>query len=658
VAFGALFLVVVPVALFAQWLLTFERQLWPVAGGLWLGAIVGLAILLRRFDPRDSAGTTVWEAEPDPWGRVWLLPVALGLVCSAAAGALALRRPETESFGDLAVLWVIGIALAGLGFVLVDRRHGGSPNDACRDPWRWPEVIALVALTAAACAARVVDLEHIPANLAGDEGTFGVMGLDLLEGRLGNVFGAGFFGFANLSYIPWGLSAKLLGGTVAALRLPSAVIGTAAVPATYLLARELWGRREAWVAGVLLAFGHYHLHYSRVAINNIADTVVAPLGLWLMLRGIRSRRVLPMAAAGAVFGLGWYGYFGARLAGIVAGVDLLGRATTQAGFWRAHGRQIAAAVVAAVVVMLPLLMLYVDQPEHITERSSQVGIFSSGWLAQEQVLTGRSMLSILAEQAGRSVLGFNFMLDRFLWYHPRIPLLHVVGATLLVVGLICCWLDRRDHRSLLLLLWFGLAVLFGWFLTESPPSSMRLVIVTPALALLAARGLRGLTGVGEAVFRGPRWLWSGLVGLVLAVAVVVNLHFYFRVYTPRRVFGNPSSEVATVLARSLRRAADDRPVFMLGAPELYWGFGALRYLVPNVDGGDVPPPTPGPWPEVDLSRGARFVVLPLRADDLDDLEARFPGGVATRVDSTFDGRPLYTVYSVGAEPHAETEGED
>jgi 4-amino-4-deoxy-L-arabinose transferase-like glycosyltransferase len=604
---------------------------------------VGLRLLFLRIEP---ASFEVWRPAPEPL-RWWRLgPILAGLVCSVVVGRIALQRPETESFCDVFLLWVLGIVLVMAAFFdfgwLRDRR--GELASTIRG--HMPEIFGVAMVVLAAAVFRFADLEHIPGNLGGDEGTWGAEGLALLEGRFGNPFATGWFGFQNMSFIPWGLSAKIFGNSVAALRLPSALIGTAAVLAVYLLGRELWGRRTAAVGAVLLAFGHFHIHYSRLAVNNIFDTLVAASAFWLLVLGLRTRRTGPMVAAGVILGLGWYGYLGARLAGIIAVVYVGWRALVERGFLRVHWRRILVVGVSALVVIVPLLMLYIDEPELLTSRTNQVGIFSSGWLERELEITGDGTAKILAEQARESVLGFHYTLDRVFWYFPGVPLLDFVGAVLLVIGLGWAVAGWRDHRHMLLLLWFWLAVFFGWFLTENPPSSMRLIIAAPAIALLAAAGLRGLLRIAGSLSSGGDRRWTVATVVVVAVVAALNLHFYFRVYTPKRIYGNPSAEVATVLARYLVEVGDDLPLYFMGSPWIYWDFGTNRYLVPDVDGIDLSPDEDGELPQVDVSRGARFVVLKHRSADLKTLRARYPDARETSIVSDADGRVMYWLYEV------------
>ena len=645
----AAFVISIAIVLTGQWMLTYHRATWQLAAALWLVAGGVLSILRLRL----PMGTPVARDRPSPTDEriaPWRLALlALALIGSAIVGRAALLRPDDLDFTELILFWLLAILVTAVAFGSTDdwRNDWSRVRSSFRSDRS--ELIAVVAVVAVAFAVRVWHLGRIPANLSGDEGTWGCEGLALLDGRIGNPFDTGWFGFHNLSFMPWGLSAKLLGNTTAALRLPSVLMGTCAVLATYLLARELWDRRLALAAAALLAFGHFHMHYSRLAVNNILDTVIAPLAFWLLIRGLRLRRNDLAVSAGIVFGLGWYAYLGARVASIVAVAYVAFRCLGERGFLRTHWRRILLVGLAALVVMLPLLTVYVDRPHLLTERSNQVGIFSSGWLEREVGYTGRGVVPILADQFRRALLGFHYTLDRVFWYDPSIPMLDFVSATLLTLGLAWSPLRRRDHGTLLSVLWLGLAVFFGWMITENPPSSMRLIISAPALALLAAWGLRHLTDMAGSLFGASDRRLDAATAIVVVVVCLINVHFYFWVYTPKRVFGNPDSEIATVLADRLD-ADDPRPVYLFGPPLLYWEFGAIRFLIPEVDGRDVPPADEQQNFEFDVSRGARFVAISERLGELEATAVRYPGGAESTVRSTVDDRLLYVIYDLPSPP--------
>jgi hypothetical protein len=128
----------------------------------------------------------------------------------------------------------------------------------------------------------------------------------------------------------------------------------------------------------------------------------------------------------------------------------------------------------------------------------------------------------------------------------------------------------------------------------------------------------------------------------------LNLQYYFVVYTPTRVYGNPTAEVTTRLARYLVEQ-DERPVYFHGPPFVYWDFGTLRFLARGVEGVDVPPPGEG-GVTIGVDRGARFVFLPERLSELGAVRQEYPGGRETEAYSSADGRLLYTIYEVGPSP--------
>ncbi len=175
---------------------------------------------------------------------------------------------------------------------------------------------------------------------------------------------------------------------------------------------------------------------------------------------------------------------------------------------------------------------------------------------------------------------------------------------------------------------------------------MRLVIVAPALALLVGLGLNWLTELGRRAFGGGQAVWTDVALATLVAMACLNLYYYFAVYTPTRVYGNPTAEVATELGRSLAQDDDGATVYFYAPPFMYWGFGTLGFLAQDVEGIDVPTPGEGESPELELSEGARFVFLPERLDELDGVRARAPGGVEVPVYSSADGRLLYVSYDV------------
>ncbi|MBN1180264.1 MAG: glycosyltransferase family 39 protein, partial [Anaerolineae bacterium] len=432
---------------------------------------------LRRPEkevPPEPAAPKVW-AERIPLRRVAAVG---GLILAAFAGWTAARRPWDSDFSGVFWLWVVGV-----GWFLA--------SFAPSIPKDWPqrcvgwlkrnrgEVWRVAALLAVALAVRGVALEEVPRNFGGDEGIQALAGLRLVERPLDNPFGTGWYSVPTMSFLLVGTAMRIFGATVAGARTLSAFAGMGAVLSTYLLARELWGRRVGTFAALLLAFGHYHLHFSRLASNQIGDALFITLALWLLVRGLASEEPWYFVLAGAVTGAAWYAYFGARLVLIVIGCYLGLRALKERGFLHRHWESLALMGLAAFVVVLPLLFHYLRDWGAMAARYNQVSIFSSGWLAQEQIVTGRSAVYLLLQQLWKAVSAFHYTVDPTFWYRPDIPLLDFVSGVFMLFGLVDVVRCRRWRSDGLLLLWFGLALVLGWTLNENPPSSQRLTITAP-----------------------------------------------------------------------------------------------------------------------------------------------------------------------------------
>ncbi len=611
-------------------------------------------VALRRADrgPRRTIsrfGALLQTATSHP-RRAALMGLAVML--TVGAGWRAARPTPPTDFTGLLLAWAVGLLLL-LAALAPLPPHDGLLRLARRARTNWIELTALAVLLVAALLARTVHLETIPANLGGDEGTQLLDAIQLLGPPLGNPFSTGWYSVPTMSFLAYGLAMKLFGFTIAGGRALSALIGTATVLATFLLGRELAGRQAGWAAGVLVAFGHYGLHFSRLASNQIGDGLFGALALYFLVRGLRDERgssaPLWFGLAGVTLGLSWYGYFGSRLALVVVALLLIWRTLAEPRFLARRGQHIALLLLGGLLAFAPLAFHYLAHPESFASRFNQVNIFSDGgWLDQAIAFTGRSAASLLLEQFWKSISAFHLTPDPTFWYYPGRPLLDPIAGVFLVLGLAAATVRARRPGQGLLVLWFWCAVLMAWFMTENPPSSQRGVGTVPPVGILAGLGLAETVGLAQRLM--TRWsearrrLYGALVvALVLTVITAANLTFYFGVYTPQRVYGNPTAELSDVLCDAIEARESVPPIYFDGAPYIYWDFGAIAFRLRNVDGRDY---APGAEIAADLSRGALFVVVADNEADLTLLRTAFPGGTSAAYYSPVDGRLLFVIYEV------------
>lgn len=594
--------------------------------------------------------------------------LGLGAILVLWAGLRAVRAPADKGFGLPLAAWAVGLGLFVTALV-------PQPDRSTWQRWLqrlrfgWVENLALGALLAAALTARAVALETVPANFGGDEGTQALAALRLWGPPLGNPFSTGWYSVPTMSFLAYGLAMRVFGFTVAGARALSALLGTATVLATFFLAREMAGRWAGWTAAAVVAFGHFAIHFSRLASNQVADGLFSALTLYLLLRGLRDQgrsSLLWFGLAGVVLGLSWYGYFGARMITVTVALYLAWRASVEPRFLARQGPGLLLLFGGALLAVAPLGFHYLSHPAEFLSRYNQVSIFASGWLEREMAVTGRSATALLLDQFWKSVSAFHVTPDPTFWYHPGIPLLDPVSGLFFLVGLVTATVRARRPSEGLLLIWFWSLVLLGWSLTENPPSSQRAVGVVPVAGLLTALGLLQVAELIRVLSRGALRGWGDetplvparrataegrpyLVGTVLAVIALVNLVFYFGVYTPRRVYGNPTAEVADVLCDALLARPAVPPVYFDGAPVMYWGFGALAFRLRHLEGRDFSPAEG--FAGIDLSRGALFVVLGEKLADLNLIQdglSRDVGQVEPPRPyySPVDGRLLFVVYEV------------
>jgi len=308
-------------------------------------------------------------------------------------------------------------------------------------------------------------------------------------------------------------SLAVFGESIAGLRMSSVLAGSLASVATFALVSLLHNRKAAYLSAVLMATYHFHIHWSRIGLNNIWDTLWVPLILAFYVWGWRRDRPAGATLAGLALGLSQYFYAGSRI-----GIFLLGYLVIR--LWRAERNDarlvthLSRLVGIAAVVAGPLAVFAARSPEIFFNR------LTSGLLwdpfAAELAGTPAGFLPSVPQQFVWTLLSFTAIPEGAGFYRPGVPLVIGLAVPLLLAGVF--WQIHR--RELVPVFWVALTMFFGGFLLEALPASNHYAVAIPAIVWLIASPLEALSGLGR-----PRW-----VLLALAIIVATDLYFYFGIY--------------------------------------------------------------------------------------------------------------------------------
>jgi len=488
---------------------------------------------------------------------------------------------------------------------------------------RW-EVIGLGAVTAGAAVIRFYRLGGIPRVINGDEGVLGLMALETIRLPLANPF-ALFENFGALYlqaiyYVMW-----LLGETPFALRLLPAIGGTLAIPALYVLARKLFGTQAAFIAAILLAVSHAHIHFSRtVAVGYIQGTWLIPLELYFFISGVENRSLRRLALGGLILGFHFSVYLSAQIITAFFIVYLLIALVLCRPLIQNVWRKTFAFWGGVLLIALPNFVYAIFKPEDFLSRLNKEGTFQSGWLAMKIAESGKSAIQILIERVVHAFLSLIHY-SALEFYGTSSPMVDAITGALFLFGVLYALWRARDHRYLLLNGYFwATAVAVGVFSIPPEADSYRMLIAIPAVMLLAAIGFQQLLIASTALAKNPLVLRIGMSALLLIPIGVLNLRIYFMDFAARCRYGNDErTRFASYLGTYLDTLGRETRVFLLRDDLLFYGsHRSVDFL-----SGKLPVTN---WTDsVNTIKGSAnmaLVAVPNRADELRDWAIDHPGG--------------------------------
>jgi 4-amino-4-deoxy-L-arabinose transferase-like glycosyltransferase len=510
--------------------------------------------------------------------NVWTLLGVVALLAATESSADVVRSAFgwggfLNIHGQAAAL-LGGIALLWFGVWWGTRRWPATPAPR-RDLWPRHALLGrmlLAAIVAGALAVRLVGLETgVPRFI--DEIHYFEAVTRLWETPMQPLllpFNPDVTAFSWLYPYAQMHSVALFGANFFAMRAVSAACGALTVWALYLLARPLWGMRVALIAAALLAVLPIHVHFSRLALNNIADPLFGTLALAGLAHALTSDgrgRARWLAFAALMLGMTAYFYEGGRLLfpplvllfalvwGIAAGVYVA----------ELRWGQVAAFAFWLCAAMAPLYVVWAAQDAPLLPRMDEMRISDVHILESLAPATWQRLHALVwGPESG------------WFYFEPLLPpwiaLLGVAGAL---------WCVAAVWRSGQIAARAGAIMLLLWLLATAGGNALmrdlwwaRYVVVLPCVALLVALAVRTLI---------DRLTARAITRVVLIVALCggiggVHLGDYFGRFQPwYDAHGRAQPDVEEAVLRALTLPRNTQVLIV--APSYYFSSNISTILV-------------------------------------------------------------------------------
>jgi 4-amino-4-deoxy-L-arabinose transferase-like glycosyltransferase len=561
---------------------------WLLCAFLLLLALI--ASLIADLGARTFAGR--------PAAQWWWVGSAAPLIAAAAAYTL-LKRQKPEASAP-------GTARTQRGAIPQERvaQESASPSRAARLGRLWEAIgdpVLLVVLLEGALLLRLPNLTNQPYVLHGDEAACGLEALRWLHGGVPSLISVGWYGLPVLGYGYPALVMRVAGENLFGLRLSSVIIGVLSIALLYALAREFAGRRVAFVAAALMTVSHLAIQFSRMGIHYIHAPFVVLLTLWMLVRALRRNSALAAAIAGVGLSLAVQVYFSARIIFVIVPLFLVGLLLLYRQWLKGRLLMLGWLALSFVVSFGPMGVYFLSDTGALKSRPAEVLILNLTDEMRNHLLSqfGTVNLStILTRQLAAIPLLVGGLPDQSLQYGPLYPMFDALVAALVTTGFFYALLHLKRPLCLLLVIWVVSTVALGGVLTMDMPWWPRLLVMVPALCLLAALALEEMLRAAERAWQSLEWSiapgdpgrrWrAAVLGGLLALAVIgysggQSIRHYFIDY-PREVNGVVWRALYTDIARYAAQLPAGTQVVLFSDDSVIWDYEPIRFLDSQVNG--------------------------------------------------------------------------
>jgi len=399
------------------------------------------------------------------------------------------------------------------------------------------DVFLLLLIILTAVFFRTWQLHSIPPGLYPDEAINGNDALETLKTRDFELVYPENNGREGLFI--WLISAcfSIFGISIWSLRIVASFVGIITVLGLYLLTKELFSlvqnyRVQSSIIGLFssffLAVSFWHINFSRIVFRGILVPFLLVFSFYFLLKGFLTQKKFYFIITGILLGLGLYTYTTFRMAPLLLIVFLI-------PWWLIYKKKKSekkffkltlCLLVSAMVVVLPLAVYFIKNPQFFIGRTSQISIFSQPNIPESFI---KSLISHLGM--------FNFYGDGN-WRHnlsgsPQlfwpVGILFLLGFFISIKELISSIKNKNYNLFFvhcLLLSWFLIMLLPAALTYEGIPHALRTIGVIPAVYIFAGLGAWQSFHWIEKNSKNKKLLVSGCV-LFLLLVLIFQFNKYF-----------------------------------------------------------------------------------------------------------------------------------
>jgi 4-amino-4-deoxy-L-arabinose transferase-like glycosyltransferase len=412
--------------------------------------------------------------------------------------------------------------------------------------------IWMLALFAFAVAAGSYLLNDLPAGWIPDEGAFWITARQIAFGEIKPAFfDFGVYSFPVSSNILQGWIMRWAGVNMWGWRFASVLPAALTTIPLYLLARELFDRRTAIAANMMMIVNPYFLSFARLGYNNSQVLFPVTLCIYFLVLGFRRNSRFYLWLAGLTAGLGFYTYFAAWL-----GLAVI---ITIASLPLLRGKKSSKNIAPLVVIIAGALTMLLPRVLYGISSDTPISLHFKFW--ETIPINAFYAQSIFGEE--RIAQAKFFMLnDQFrLFYDPALygiiflrglirsvgvlfdPIVnfdhHIIfgltgpgSSIFFILGLGATLANFKKTQYLIPSIWFLAGFFFLGVFTSFPPRPTHLVAIIPAMSLISAIGLVSFLDAiisinPEKPASALRWKKLGTAGILLIIAIISFIQFFF-----------------------------------------------------------------------------------------------------------------------------------